>query len=90
MARDLAALFRISNVINSIRDSGLLQRELLRLIFEVIPAEEGAVVLLTDLDEETYAICTWNRKPDVACDDRDSTRTRSPRHLGAIHSLHQR
>jgi Nif-specific regulatory protein len=65
MARDLAALFRISNVINSIRDSGLLQRELLRLIFEVIPAEEGAVVLLTDLDEETYAISTWSRQPDV-------------------------
>jgi transcriptional regulator with GAF, ATPase, and Fis domain len=63
MARDLAALFRISNVINSIRDSELLQRELLCLIFEVIPAEEGAVVLLTGLDEETYAICTWNRQP---------------------------
>jgi transcriptional regulator with GAF, ATPase, and Fis domain len=66
MARDLAALFRISNVINSIRNSVLLQRELLRLIFEVIPAEEGAVVLLTDLDVETYPICTWNRKPDAA------------------------
>ena len=66
MARDLSALFRISNVINSIRDSELLQRELLRLIFEVIPAEEGAVVLLADLDEETYAICTWNRQADAA------------------------
>jgi transcriptional regulator with GAF, ATPase, and Fis domain len=66
MARDLSALFRISNVINSIRDSELLQRELLRLIFEVIPAEEGAVVLLADLDEETYAICTWNRHADAA------------------------
>ena len=66
MARDLAGLFRISNVINSIRDSELLQRELLRLIFEVIPAEEGAVVLLTDLDEETYAICKWNRQSNTA------------------------
>jgi Nif-specific regulatory protein len=66
MARDLAALFRISNVINSIRDSQLLQRELLRLIFEVIPAEHGAVILLTDLDEETPAICTWSRQPDSA------------------------
>jgi two-component system, NtrC family, response regulator HydG len=61
MARDLAALFRISNVINSIRNSQLLQHELLRLIFEVVPAEEGAVVLLTDLDEETPATCTWSR-----------------------------
>ena len=66
MARDLAALFRISNVITSIRDSELLQRELLRLIFEVVPADDGAVVLHTDLDEETYAICTWNREPDAA------------------------
>jgi transcriptional regulator with GAF, ATPase, and Fis domain len=61
MARDLAALFKISNVINSIRDSQTLQRELLRLIFEVIPAEDGAVVLLTDLDEEPGSICSWNR-----------------------------
>ena len=52
MARDLAALFRISNVINSIRESELLQREVLRLIFEVIPAENGAVILLTDVDED--------------------------------------
>jgi transcriptional regulator with GAF, ATPase, and Fis domain len=65
MARDLAALFRISNVINSIRDSELLQRELLRLIFEVVPANDGAVVLQTDLDEETNSICTWSREPDA-------------------------
>jgi Nif-specific regulatory protein len=63
MARDLAALFRISNIINSIRDSILLQRELLRLIFEVIPAENGAVVLVADLDEEPRSICTWSRQP---------------------------
>jgi Nif-specific regulatory protein len=65
MARDLAALFRITNVINSIRDSELLQRELLRLIFEVIPAENGAVVLLTDLAEEPGSICTWSRQSDA-------------------------
>ena len=65
MARDLVALFRISNVINSIRDSELLQRELLRLIFEVVPANDGAVVLQTDLDEETDSICTWSRRPDA-------------------------
>jgi transcriptional regulator with GAF, ATPase, and Fis domain len=62
MARDLAALFRISNVINSIRNSQLLQHELLRLIFEVVPAEEGAVILLTDLEQETPAICAWSRQ----------------------------
>jgi transcriptional regulator with GAF, ATPase, and Fis domain len=66
MARDLAALFRISSVINSIRDSELLQRELLRLIFEVIPAESGAVILVTGLDDNAYAISTWNRQHDPA------------------------
>ena len=63
MARDLTALFRISNIINSILDSELLQRELLRLIFEVIPAENGAVVLSPDLDEEPRLITTWSRHP---------------------------
>jgi transcriptional regulator with GAF, ATPase, and Fis domain len=63
MARDLAALFRISSIINSIRDSELLQRELLRLIFEVIPAESGAVLLLSDLDEEPRSIIAWSRQP---------------------------
>ncbi|MGF7180154.1 sigma 54-interacting transcriptional regulator [Tunturiibacter psychrotolerans] len=65
MARDLTALFRISNVINSIRDSQLLQRELLQLIFEVVPADEGAVVLFTDFEEDTLEVCSWSREPDA-------------------------
>ncbi|MGO9338417.1 MAG: sigma 54-interacting transcriptional regulator [Terracidiphilus sp.] len=64
MARDLAALLRISGIINSIRDRELLQRELLQLIFEVIPAESGAVVLLHDLDEDPSSIVIWNRQPE--------------------------
>ncbi len=63
MARDLVALVKIANAINSIRESERLQVELLRLIFEVIPAESGAVLLLTDGDEEeASAICTWSRE----------------------------
>jgi transcriptional regulator with GAF, ATPase, and Fis domain len=63
MARDLAALFKIANVINSIRDAELLQRELLELIFEVVPADDGAVLLLSDPDDlEAGSICTWNRE----------------------------
>jgi Nif-specific regulatory protein len=65
MARDLAALFRISNIINSIRELELLQRELLQLIFEVIPADSGAVLLLPDLDEDPSSIVTWSRHPGV-------------------------
>ena len=62
MARDLAALFRITNSINSIRDLGLLQHELLRLISEVVPAENGAIALLTQLDEEPSSLCHWSRE----------------------------
>jgi Nif-specific regulatory protein len=65
MARDLAALLRISKIINSIRDLELLQRELLQMIFEVIPAENGAVLLLPDLDEDPSSIVTWRRQPGV-------------------------
>jgi Nif-specific regulatory protein len=62
MARDLAALLRISSVINSIRDLGRLQREILRLVLEVIPAEEAAIVLLSPLDAQPTSICGWNRE----------------------------
>src|ERR1700737_2927893 len=61
MARDLAALFRISNVINSIRDSELLQRELLRLIFEVVPANNGAVVLQFDFYQKQTLFVSCSR-----------------------------
>ncbi len=62
MARDLAAFFKIANVINSTRDLEQLQQELLVQIAEVIPAEWGAIVLLANLDDETPSICRWSRK----------------------------
>ena len=39
MARDLSAFFKIANLVNSFHDVETLQRELLGLIFEVIPAD---------------------------------------------------
>src|ERR671931_192184 len=45
MARDLSALMKISTTINSIRGLEELQRRLLELIFEVVPAERGAILL---------------------------------------------
>ena len=62
LARDLDAVFRISEIINSIRDISLLQRELLRLIFEVIPAEKGAIVLISQANQEPESICAWGRE----------------------------
>jgi pSer/pThr/pTyr-binding forkhead associated (FHA) protein len=61
MARDLSAFFKIANVINSTRDALALQRELLALISEVIPAAQGAIVLQPNSNEESSAPCIWNR-----------------------------
>jgi len=47
MARDLTALLKVATTINAIREVGELQKTLLELLFEVVPAERG-VVLLTD------------------------------------------
>jgi Nif-specific regulatory protein len=62
MARDLSAFFKITNVINSTRDVQALQRELLVLISEVIPAAEAAIVLQPSWDDEPRPVCTWNRQ----------------------------
>lgn len=67
MARDLAALLRISNATVSIREAGSLQREILRLVLEVIPADQGAIVLLTSSDDEETSICSWSRKTGEKC-----------------------
>jgi Nif-specific regulatory protein len=48
MARDLNALMKVSTTINSIRGLDELQRRLLELIFEVVPAERGAILLNSD------------------------------------------
>jgi Nif-specific regulatory protein len=48
MARDLSALMKISTTINSVRGLQALQRQLLELIFEVVPAERGAILLVED------------------------------------------
>jgi transcriptional regulator with GAF, ATPase, and Fis domain len=48
MARDLSLLVKISTSVNSIRETEELQRELLRFVFEVVPAERGAILLIGD------------------------------------------
>ena len=63
MARDLNALFKIANTINSIRDFEPLQQRLLQLIGEVIPADSGAIVILRHPDEEPSSSCVWHRHP---------------------------
>jgi Nif-specific regulatory protein len=61
MARDLAVLFRISNVISSVRNLDVLQQELLQLIFEVIPADEGAILLVSNPANDLASVSNWSR-----------------------------
>ncbi|MEP6743078.1 MAG: sigma 54-interacting transcriptional regulator [bacterium] len=48
MARDLSALMKISTTINAIRGVEELRKTLLELLFEVVPAERGAVLLTVE------------------------------------------
>ena len=66
MARDLNALFKIANTINSVRDLDVLQRLLLQLIGEVVPADSGAIVILRHADEEPTSSCVWHRNSNSA------------------------
>jgi Nif-specific regulatory protein len=55
MARDLSALMKISTTINSVRGLEALQRQLLELIFEVVPADCGAILLVEDGQLEEFS-----------------------------------
>ena len=61
IARDLSALLKISTAINSIRGLEQLQRRLLELIFEVTPAERGAIILTGESREELASTFGWER-----------------------------
>ena len=51
MARDLSVLMKVSTTINAIRGLEELQERLLELIFEVVPAKHGTILLsATDAD----------------------------------------
>jgi transcriptional regulator with GAF, ATPase, and Fis domain len=59
-ARDLNALLKIATGIGGIRDQDSLQWQLLGFIFDVVPAERGAV-LLGDRPEEFTSTAAWDR-----------------------------
>jgi transcriptional regulator with GAF, ATPase, and Fis domain len=52
MARNLSALLKISRVVHAIRDLEELQAQLLDLIFEVLPARRGAILLAEGAGQE--------------------------------------
>ena len=68
MARDLSALLKISTTINAIRDLDKLEKALLDLLFEVVPARRGAILLTSnhaDAGDEFSSVLTLDRVEGV-------------------------
>ncbi|HEU4931617.1 MAG TPA: sigma 54-interacting transcriptional regulator [Pyrinomonadaceae bacterium] len=61
MARDLSALMKVSTVINSIRGLDNLLERLLELLFEVVPAQRGAILLTNEGAFETNHVFALDR-----------------------------
>jgi transcriptional regulator with GAF, ATPase, and Fis domain len=64
LSRDLEALIRISGAINAIHGLVALERPLLELIADVVPASRGALVLSGDRPTEIVSAAGWSRVPD--------------------------
>jgi transcriptional regulator with GAF, ATPase, and Fis domain len=60
LARDLNSLLKIATGIGGIRDRESLQWQLLGLIFDVVPAERGAILYFENEDEFSSAVA-WDR-----------------------------
>ena len=67
LARNLNALLKISRVVHSIRDLEALQAEILSLIFDVAPAERGAILLSGSSGKDFASVYARHR---AAQDDR--------------------
>ena len=61
LARTLCTLLKISSAIGSMRDVDSLQWQLLAMLFDVIPAERGAILLLDSSTGEFSAPVAWDR-----------------------------
>ena len=64
LARNLNALLKISRVVHSIRELDELQAQILKLIFEVAPAERGAILLDGTGLEHFGSVFARNRAPE--------------------------
>jgi transcriptional regulator with GAF, ATPase, and Fis domain len=61
MARNLSVLLRISTGIGALRDAELLGWTLLGMVFDVIPAERGAILLTEENSQEIQSHVAWDR-----------------------------
>jgi transcriptional regulator with GAF, ATPase, and Fis domain len=64
VARNLNALLKISRVVHAIRDLEELQAQLLDLIFEVVPADRGAILLAEGAALEFSCLYARTRRAD--------------------------
>lgn len=64
LTRDLTALLKVSTAINSARGSDALQQELLLQIFEVVPAQRGAIILGDQETGEFTSVFALERNSD--------------------------
>ena len=62
VARNLGALLKISRVVHAIRDLEELQAQLLDLIFEVVPAGRGAILLADGAGQEFNCLYARTRR----------------------------
>ncbi len=62
VARNLSALLKISRVVHAIRDLEELQAQLLDLIFEVVPAGRGAILLAEGTGQEFNCLYARTRQ----------------------------
>jgi len=60
-ARNLSVLLRISTGIGGMRDVELLEWTLLGMVFDVIPAERGAILLMDEETREVQSHTAWDR-----------------------------
>jgi len=66
VARDLAAVLRISTAINGIKKAEELQRRVLDMMFEVLPIERGAILLNGHHSDEFVSGVYRDRVSDVS------------------------
>lgn len=60
----LGALLRFSNEIHSVADPDALPGKILDVVFDILPADRGAVLYKRDGQEELETVATKRRKPD--------------------------
>jgi transcriptional regulator with GAF, ATPase, and Fis domain len=61
LSRNLSALLRINAAIATLRDADALQWQLLGMIFDVVPAQRGAILFIDPASGEVSSQIVWDR-----------------------------